>query len=151
MRTTIIIVCILAFTATIGTIIVGTSSFEGIVVEKPYEAGLAWDAMNKRKAQLGWTVSLGKAPFRTGRNELQVAVFDRNNTLLADADVIVTLSRPSTRAYDKQYRTVRQTDGSYQAAVDIPLYGNWDVHIDVVRNKDRAGFKIAIFADKGSR
>ena len=151
MRTTIIIVCILAFTATIGTIIVGTSSFEGIVVEKPYEAGLAWDEMNKRKTQLGWTVTLGKTPLRTGRNELQVAVFDRNNTRLADADVIVTLSRPSTRAYDKQYQTVRQADGSYQAAVDIPLYGNWDVLIDVVSNKDRAGFRIAIFAEKGSR
>jgi nitrogen fixation protein FixH len=151
MRTTIIIVCILALAATIGTIIVGTGNFEGIVVEKPYEAGLAWDEMNKRKTQLGWTVNLGKTPLRTGRNELQVAVFDGNNTLLADADVIVTLSRPSTRAYDKQYQTVRQADGSYQTSVDIPLYGNWDVLIDVVRNKDRAGFKIAIFADKGSR
>jgi len=151
MRTAIILICILALAATIGTIIVGTRSFEGIVVEKPYEAGLAWDETRQRKAKLGWTVTVQGAPLRIGGNELLISAYDRNRSPIADADVTITLSRPATRAYDKQYQTVRQADGRYRAAVDLPLYGNWDVLVDIVRDKYRYGFKNTIFVEKGPK
>jgi nitrogen fixation protein FixH len=150
-RTAIILICILALAATIGTIIVGTRSFEGIVVEKPYEAGLAWDETQQRKAKLGWTVTVLGAPFRIGGNELLISAYDGNHSHLAGAVISVTVSRPSTRAYDKSYQTVRQADGRYRAAVDFPLYGNWDVLVDVARDKDHAGFKNTIFAEKGPK
>ncbi len=151
MRTTIILICILALAATIGTIIVGTRSFEGIVIEKPYEAGLAWDETRQRKAKLGWTVTVQVSPLRTGGNELLIGAYDRNRAPVADAVVSVTVSRPSTKAYDKSYQTVRQADGRYRAAVDFPLYGNWDVLVEVVRDKEHTSFKNAFFVEKGPK
>jgi nitrogen fixation protein FixH len=48
----LIIVSVLALAATISALIIGVKSFEGLVVEKPYETGLAWDEMQKQKANL---------------------------------------------------------------------------------------------------
>jgi nitrogen fixation protein FixH len=151
MRILIILISICALAATIGAIIVGRQSFEGLVVEKPYETGLAWDETRQKQANLGWTVSVQGAPFKTGKNELIVKLLDKNGSLLTDAAVSVTVSRPSTRAYDKTYQTVQQADGRYHASIDLLLYGNWGVIIDASRNNDRSSFKEAIFAEQGAK
>jgi nitrogen fixation protein FixH len=46
-----IIVSILALAATLGAIFVGIRTFDGLVVEKPYETGLAWDEIQRQKAK----------------------------------------------------------------------------------------------------
>src|SRR5512147_1628402 len=91
----LVTVCILALAATIGTIVVGTRSFEGIVVDKPYETGLAWDETERQKAKLGWKIALVGARFRTGENELIIDAFDKNGRPLTNAAVSATVSRPS--------------------------------------------------------
>jgi nitrogen fixation protein FixH len=48
----LVIVSVLALAATIGALVIGMKSFEGLVVEKPYETGLAWDEIQKQKAKL---------------------------------------------------------------------------------------------------
>lgn len=149
MRILIILICVIALAATIGAFIVGRQSFEGLVVEKPYETGLAWDETRQKQASLGWTVSIQGAPFKTGRNELIVKVIDKDRSLLTDAAVSVTVSRSSTRAYDKIYRTIQQSDGSYHASINLLFYGNWDLIIDVSRNNDHSIFKEPIFAAQG--
>ena len=65
----LVLVITLALAATLGTIIVGTRSFEGIVVDKPYEAGLAFDDREQQKSKLGWKVAVEGSQFRTGENE----------------------------------------------------------------------------------
>jgi nitrogen fixation protein FixH len=146
--TGIIIISILTLAATIGTIVVGTSSFEGIVVEKPYETGLAWDETRRQKAELGWSVAALGAPFRKGRNELLIEAIDKTGVRLSEAVVRVTISRPATRKYDRTYQTVQETDGRYHADVELPLHGNWDVFVDVSRNNDRAVFSQTISAEQ---
>lgn len=148
MRTLIVLVCILALAATIGTIVVGLKSFEGIVVEKPYEAGLAWDQTRQNKEKLGWTVTLQNPLFKTGYNELSLLIMDRHQARLADAVAFVTVSRPSTRAYDKKYSLVRQPDMSYRAAIDLPLMGNWDIISEIDYRGDHAGFNNVVYAEQ---
>jgi nitrogen fixation protein FixH len=147
MRTLIILVSILAIVATIGTVVVGRYSFEGIVVDKPYETGLAWDAIQQTRENLAWTTALRQAHFKTGRNDLNVTILAKDGLPLANALVRVTISRPSTRAFDRTFQTVQQADASYRGSIDLPLYGNWDLNIDVNSGADRTCFKKTIFAE----
>ena len=142
----IILACIIALTATIGTIIIGSGSFEGIVVDKPYDAGLAWDKERLNHERLGWSVALQDATFTTGKNDLVVMVHDKNGTLLSDAVVSIAVSRPSTRTFDRTYRTDARQNGQYRTEINLPLYGNWGVIIEVSRNTEHTSFNKTIFA-----
>ena len=146
MRTLIILVSVLAVAATIGTIVVGRHSFEGIVVDKPYETGLAWDAIQQNRERLAWKTAIQQTTFTTGRNDLIVTVRGKDGLPLANALVRVNISRPSTRAFDRTFQTNQQADGSYQGTIDLPLYGNWYLNIFVSRNPDRTSFRKSIFA-----
>ena len=148
MRILIIFACILALAATLGTIVVGMVSFEGVVVEKPYDTGLAWDQTRLNKVKLGWTVSLRNPGFTTGINDLSLLITDKHGAPLADAVVSVKISRPSTVAYDKIYSLVRQPDSMYHAFIDIPLKGNWDVITDIVYRGDNASFTNTALAEQ---
>lgn len=151
MRLYIIIIvsaCLLALGATIGTIVVGSRSFEGIVVDKPYEAGLAWDQERRNQESLGWSVGLQETTFKTGKNDLVVIVRDKNGAPFSDALVSVAVSRPSTRSFDRTYRAVAQPNGQYRTEIDLPLYGNWGVLVDVSRKKEHTSFNKMISADQ---
>jgi len=136
----IVLVCVLALAATIGTIVIGSRSFEGTVVDNPYETGLAWDEARRNRESLGWSVALQGATYKTGTNDLIVMVRDKNGSPLSEAVVSFAVTRPSTRAFDRTYRAVARPDGRYRAAIDLPLYGNWDVLINVSRKNDRTSF-----------
>jgi len=151
MRVLIILICIIALAATIGAIIIGRQSFEGLVVEKPYETGLAWDKTRQKQRDLAWTVSVQGAPFKTGKNELIVNVFDKSGSQITDAIITITVSRPATQAYDKTYRTIHKSDGRYHASINLPVQGNWDLNIDVSLKNDHSSFREAIFAEQGEK
>jgi len=146
MRLFIILVCVIAVGATIGTIVIGNRTFDGVVVDKPYESGLAWDQVRLRTANLGWTVSLSPTDFKTGKNEVQISVLDVKKLPLADAEVSVALSRPSTREYDRTYQAKRVKDGEYIVSIDIPAYGYWDLRIDVSRKEQRGSYTKHVYA-----
>jgi len=151
MRSVIIIISILVVIATIGTIAVGMKIFDGVVVENPYDAGLAWDETRQNKAALGWSVFLRNSLFRTGRNELTLETLDRNGRQLKNAVVQVTVSRPSTLAYDKTYLAIKTLDGKFRVDVDFPLFGSWDLKIAVSSDKDRCSFTNRIYAEQQKR
>jgi len=145
---TIIIISIIALAATVGTIVVGMKSFDGVVVENPYDTGLAWDDTQQKKDALGWNVTLQNTLLRTGSNELSIEALDGNGRSLENAEVSVSTSRPSTRAYDKTYPAVKTPAGKFQAFIDLPLFGSWDLRIDVRRDKDRCSFNNRIYAEQ---
>lgn len=142
----IISICVIALTATIGTIVVGQQTFEGIVTDNPYETGLAWDETQKRKAELGWTVKLSPARFKAGKNELLAEVLDKEGVRIAHAAVNMTISRPSTNKYDQTYGVVSLPDGRYKAMILLPLQGTWNVTVAVVSNNNKAKFEHAVVA-----
>jgi nitrogen fixation protein FixH len=142
----IVVICVLVIAATMGTVIVGSKSFEGIVVDKPYEAGLAWDEEHKNRERLGWNVTIQNPSFTTGKNDLVVIVTDKNGSPLTNTAMIVSITRPSTREYDRRYEAPLLPGGIYKTGIDLPLYGNWDLDIDIHQGSDRAVFKKVIYA-----
>src|SRR5512136_939873 len=113
MRIFIIAVTFVVVAATIGTILIGSRTFDGVVTERPYEAGLAWDETQKRLARLGWRAVVEPASLRTGANELVLRLSERDGALLNGASVDVTISRPSTKDYDRTYRAQPLGGGRY--------------------------------------
>ncbi len=148
MKTLIIVVTLIGLAAVISAIVVGTKSFEGIVVENPYETGLSWDAKEKEKAPLGWKIDLRTKRFKTGENGVVLQVSDREGSPLSHAEVSITVSRPSTNAYDKVYRAVSESDGMYETHVRLPLFGYWDMNIRVFNKGRNVIFHEKIFAEK---
>ncbi|MBI5055190.1 MAG: FixH family protein [Nitrospirae bacterium] len=147
MKILIIIVSIIALSAVGGSIIVGEKMFDGVVVEKPYEQGLLWDRIQDSKSELGWSAVINNGKIKTGDGEVSISVFDKEGKPLSDATVSLIVSRPSTNAYDKDYKTVKLHEGLYTAAVNFPLYGYWDMKIHVGRKGKDALLEERIFAD----
>jgi nitrogen fixation protein FixH len=148
MRIFIILISIIAIGITITTIVIGVKTFDGTVVERPYETGLAWDATHRNKERLGWKILLKNAPFRRGKNDLLVTILDRDSRPVADAFVNVTVSRPSTGSFDSTYPARRELDGRYRVSIDLPKFGYWDIRVKVSRNKDQCDFTNRIYAEK---
>jgi len=131
MKALIIAVTVIALAAVIGSIIVGERVFEGLVVEKPYDKGLQWDKDQEEKADLGWNVFIKNRDLHTGDNDLIFSVLDKEGTPLKSALIKVLITRPSTAAYDKYYEPTTQGDGIYKMHVHFPVYGYWDVRINI--------------------
>jgi len=136
MRNLIIIISIVVVAATMVTMLVGSHVFDGVVVERPYEAGLSWDEMQKRQSLLGWKVAVVNTSIKLGANELVLAIAERDGSPLNDATVVVTVSRPSTKSYDRTYRAASAGDGRYRVPVSLPLVGLWDIRTEVTRRED---------------
>ena len=151
MKTLIIIISVIALSAVIATIIIGNETFDGIVVEKPYEQGLLWDKIQDRKVESGWRAVINNRKIETGNDEISISVFDKSGKPLSDATVSLVVSRPSTTAYDRNYETARQSDNSYTAKIFFPLFGYWDLKIKVAKKGESVIFEERIFEEEDHR
>ena len=151
MKTLIIAISVIALSAVIATIIIGNETFDGIVVEKPYEQGLLWDKIRDRKIESGWKAVINNRKINTGNAEISISVFDKSGKPLSDASVSLVVSRPATTLYDRNYETVRQSDNSYAAKVFFPLFGYWDLKINVAKKGESVIFEKRIFAEEDHR
>lgn len=148
MRTIIIIVVLMGLAAVAGSIIIGSSYFDGIVVDKPYETGLSWDKVRHENESTGWQADVVDGRFAAGKNELVLTVRDASGKALDGAGVSITISRPSSKSYDMTYKAVQAEDGFYKVPVIFPLYGYWDLKISILKEGKRSGFDRRIFAEK---
>ncbi|GGA00529.1 FixH family protein [Elstera cyanobacteriorum] len=113
----------------------------GLVVEKPYERGIAYNkllAAAREQAKLGWqaqtTVSGFDAAKGTGR--VVIAVTDATGPL-ADAVVQLTLSRP-LEGDSLPVLTLPVEGGTAQATVTGLRPGQWEARMVVRRGTDHA-------------
>jgi nitrogen fixation protein FixH len=151
MRTALIIVSLLGLSAVIGAIIVGRSTFDGTVVDRPYERGLEYDAVQKERAASGWSVKIVTPSFRMGRNVLVIEVTDRLGLPLEADGLSVTISRPSSAAYDRTYAALRTDAGRFSTEINLPLFGYWDARMQVTQEHKTISFEHRIFADEGKK
>lgn len=151
MKALLIIVVLIAIAAVAGTIIVGMNTFDGTVTEKPYEQGLAYDAVRKEREASVWHVDITNPFFRVGRNDLIISVTDRDGKRLSDIDISLTISRPSSAAYDRTYKTAQTEEGQFKAETDLSLYGYWDAKIHVASEGKHMTFEKQIFAAKADK
>jgi nitrogen fixation protein FixH len=136
-RKLIIAVTIIGMAAVIGPIVVGTRSFEGTVVDKPYERGLDWDKERAQMANSGLSVSIANADIVTGANRLLINVTSGS---LYNGPLMLKLTRPDTAKYDSFPKPEVLGPGQYSANVDIPVHGKWLLDIDVVHMGNRLTF-----------
>lgn len=148
MKVLIILVVIVALSAVIGAVIVGKSSFEGIVVEKPYEQGLLWDREQHKRMNSGLNIEILNKTFRVGENELLIRLVDKDRRPVKAGDVSVLVSRPSTTTCDRRYNAMSSPDNLYRSSVRLPLYGHWDVKVQVALGQNTVTFESKIFAEK---
>jgi nitrogen fixation protein FixH len=147
MKILITLVSIFVVAFTVVTIVVGSRNFDGVVVDKPYETGLAWDETQEQKTKLGWTVSFKENKYRMGANDVLITVRDKAGRILRSPAVNVSISRPETVRYDKTYAAVLQPDGNISASIDLPARGNWTLIVSIRQGNDQAEFTYPIFAE----
>ncbi len=148
MKRVIVFVTIAAVAAVVGAIVVGSRTFEGIVADKPYETGIAWDKTRHEKMASGWNAVLTNRDVRVGDAELALRVTDKTGAPLKAAAVAVHLSRPHTTARDRTYRSRETGPGIYSAAVTFPDYGYWDLKTTVSADGKSVSFEERIFINK---
>ncbi len=147
MRVLIIVVCFIAVSATVMTIIIGKKSFEGLVVDKPYETGLAWDVEQAKKTSLNWTMVIQNKSFHTGQNRIDFTLRDKDGSPVRDAVMMIRISRPSTARFDRSFQVSCGRDARCQASVVFPRYGLWDIILDVTKDHQTSILQKRIFAD----
>lgn len=150
MKVLIGFVTLTAILAVAGSFIVGIKSFDGTVTERPYEEGLLWDEIRRKKAALGWSVDIKKVRLTTGSNDITIAILNKLKEPLEDANISVMISRPSTTVYDRDVQVVKSGKGLYRANIDFPLFGYWDMTIEVRQERESLPFKKRIFVEKSS-
>ncbi len=150
MRTVIIIVTALGLLAVAGPIVIGTMSFDGTVVDMPYERGLQWDREQKEREESGLQVQVSNVVVRSGSNGLVVSVTDREGKPASGLTMSLTVSRPSSRSFDKTYAMSPGSDGTYGATVDFPLGGIWDLKFAAVHHGREVLLERRIIAEESS-
>ena len=144
----IILLSALVLAVTIGTIVMGGRQFDGVVTERPYETGLAWDEVRKEQQRLGWTVTVLKQNIKKGGNDLSLTALGRDGKPLENATVLVTISRPASRQYDRTYEAKQLPEGRYIASIELPQFGYWDLRADIWQGTDRMEHRERIYAQE---
>jgi nitrogen fixation protein FixH len=103
----------------------------GQVVEKPYEAGLAFNAdiaRREHERSLGWRAKVTTELGPVGSRRLVVAVSDAAEAPVARLKLAGDLARPATAAGHRRVVFVETHPGRYEASgPDVP--GVWDLTI----------------------
>jgi nitrogen fixation protein FixH len=148
MKLLLIIVSIIGIGSVIGTLVVGTRTFDGTVVDKPYERGLSYDSVHHEKEASGWKLDILNQSFTIGKNDILLSVTDRNGKPLTDVEIALSISRPSSKAYDKTYKAVKTEKGQFMAGADLPLYGYWTASVQVTEKGKSITFEKTLFAER---
>jgi len=126
-----------------GMIIVSVSIYIGIakrdveVEDNAYEAGLKYDAVNRREAELGWRVELPQR-VKSGSGVMAVKVVDAKGAMVTGAAVNLRLHRMG----DHQVQSYRCAtgEGQYTVAVNLDSPGYWEAMVRVDRQNDSQQF-----------
>jgi nitrogen fixation protein FixH len=149
MKLVIALVCLCGLGAVAGAVIVGTRSFDGTVVEHPYERGLAWDRDRDRKRDSQLAVRLTRSSFTPGPATATFAIAGAAAPTVGDRDVAVRVSRPASAAYDTEFPARRQADGSWAAPVRLPLAGRWELIVVIERPAGKIEFPTPVTVAAG--
>lgn len=119
---------------------VALASFSGLVTDRPYDRGRAYNATLDARARqdaLGWTTRFALDAQGDGTQRLLVEVTDPAGTPVAGATVEATLMRPVERGHDRAVALSERGAGRYAGTVALDLSGLWEARIVVQRGADR--------------
>jgi nitrogen fixation protein FixH len=104
--------------------------------------------IQRKKVSLGWSVDIKKRRFTTGNNDITISVMNKLKEPLKNTNISLMISRPSTTVYDSDVQAVKLKEGFYRANIDFPLFGYWDIAIEVRQERESLPFKKRIFVEK---
>ncbi|MEM7021899.1 MAG: FixH family protein [Pseudomonadota bacterium] len=115
-------------------IFVAFTTFPGLETTNAYQRGLAYNqqiaAVDEQEA-LGWTVGFDVTQEEGRRVALRLDLEDRFGNFVRNAVVQGRFMRPTHEGVDRTVTLDYQTGGRYEARVDLPLDGQWDLHLAV--------------------
>jgi len=107
-----------------------TSTHTGVVTEQAYEKGLNYNetiAAAAEQEALGWHGEVTYAE----NGQLNYSVRDKGGAPVSGARVVAEITRPTHNGVDFKSALAEVTPGTYQAPVEFPLDGMWDIRIYV--------------------
>lgn len=134
MKRLIIVTVIIGIASVVGTIIIGSLSFEGTVEKDPYSAALHWDAAHREQELSGWNVTVTVRSIPPSEGILSVHLTDAAGRNLNNARIAVHLTLPSSNRHDGYYHLNQTAAGVYTADVHFPVRGEWIARILVSLN-----------------
>ena len=115
---------------------VALSTYPGADTEDAYRRGVAYnDVLEKAAAQdtLGWR---GTIDYDAATRSLRFFLIDADRRPIRRLSVSAHVRRTVKRGHDLSLALNGYPDGSYRAALDPPLPGQWQVRIEA---RDRSG------------
>lgn len=116
-----------------------TSSWNGLYTDDAYRKGLDYNETIARAAAqqaLGWRTSVSLEPLDEQTHRLTVSLRDRAERPIENRAVTATLRRPVSASDDISVPLNWTGPGHYTADVTLPARGQWDVHVEVARDRD---------------
>jgi nitrogen fixation protein FixH len=107
-------------------------SWPGLETSSAYQRGLVYNKMlaaASEQAELGWKVGFDFAQDGPRRGIVEVDLEDHFGNMLRNAEVRAKFVRPTSEGSDFGVVLDHQIGGRYQAEVELPLEGQWDVRI----------------------
>jgi nitrogen fixation protein FixH len=115
-------------------------SWTGLTTDNAYRNGLAYnrqlDAAQAQQA-LGWRVALDVTRAADGGTDIAVRLRDRFGYAISDAEVGAALVRPTHEGADIEATLEPRGEGRYGAHIDLPLPGQWDLKLQIIRDGQR--------------
>ena len=128
MKLTLTIVTLIGIVAVVGAIVVGIMSFDGVVVEHPYERGLEWDRENALREASGLDVRVLSSELPKREASIEFIVRHKDGTAY-EGPVELVLTRPETSALDQNYTPSALGGGKFAAKVELPREGAWVLEV----------------------
>ena len=110
-------------------------TFTGLSTENAYQRGLQYnETLEDRAAQraLGWGGQVSYSESAEGAGVLTAVLKDRGGAPLSGLSVSGEVRRPTYEDHDREVILVRSGPGTYSTELELPLRGQWDVHLVAV-------------------
>jgi nitrogen fixation protein FixH len=127
MKILIFIVVVIVIAVIVGTIYIGSKTFDGTVVDKPYEIGIKYDKI--QKALKDFNVSVENEILKRGKNTFIFSITSETKDTQNLSNILVIITKPTTSKYDRSFNTVRLPNGKYQAEIELPHKGQWEIRV----------------------
>lgn len=127
MKALIVAIVVIGLAVVIGTIFIGSKTFDGTVVDKPYDKGIKYD--KTQKALKDYKVVVENEILGMGKNTIVFSIKSDTKDISKISDAVVTITKPTTTKFDWNYEAIRQPDGKYQALIELPDRGQWEIRV----------------------
>ena len=148
LKAALAVAALAAFGAVGAALWVGARSFEGTVVEDPFDSAVHFDEERHRAQALGWRLLAEGAPLKVGTQSVQFSLAERDGAPLEGAQARVSISRPGTAREDRTVAARPEGGGRFAASLTFPEPGIWDLEFRAQRGPDRLVFERRVQVDR---